>query len=161
MACAREMGSFVVKNASRTRRVLQDHVGQPEAPGRKRWRVRQTHFKETSRPYFVKGASYTCGASCISIVFWQTSATDFITWITRFEVGVRSLTFSWIDRQTRDRLDGTDRLSTSTLRSRSKNILLNIPEQIVTERREILTETIVSCPGRTYQSPLSRPSGSQ
>ena len=49
------------------------------------------HFKETLRPYFVKGVSYIFMWRFMYLFrCWRTNAMDFITWITRFEVAVQT-----------------------------------------------------------------------
>ena len=57
-----------------------------------------SHFKETLRPYFVKRVSYIFLWRFMYLFrCWRTNATDFITWILRFEVAVRGLQASWLD----------------------------------------------------------------
>ena len=57
-----------------------------------------SHFKETLRPYFVKGVSYIFMWRFMYLFrCWRPNAMDFITWITRFEVAVRRLQTSWVD----------------------------------------------------------------
>ena len=112
------------------------------------------HFKETLRPYFVKGVSYIFMWRFMYLFrCWRTNAMDFITWITRFEVAVRRLQTSWVDLTplppetlntvfirdfftTQQQEHLTQLIHNGASDDEQLTFVRNIREQIVTDRRE-------------------------
>ena len=112
------------------------------------------HFKETLRPYFVKGVSYIFMWRFMYLFrCWRTNAMDFITWITRFEVAVRRLQTSWVDLTplppetlntvfirdyftTQQQEHLTQLIHNGASEDEQLTFVRNIREQIVTDRRE-------------------------
>ena len=112
------------------------------------------HFKETLRPYFVKGVSYIFMWRFMYLFrCWRTNAMDFITWITRFEVAVRRLQTSWVDLTplppetlntgfirdfftTQQQEHLTQLIHNGASEDEQLTFVRNIREQIVTDRSE-------------------------